>query len=263
MDVLAAKGDGAEGAEIIGEALRGRRDRYVIATKVSPVTDDPDEVKARRRIEKACEESLRRLQTDYIDVYQLHVVPHESTMPVVMDTLARLKTDGKIRWFGISIHDTNAVPKLLALGDLSMLQVSFNLVNRSGEEALRLAQVENLGTLIKSPLQQGVLSGKYFNMATRLDPEDRRREHFADERAVSALKKLSALLFLADGGSRTLVQAALRFVLDTPGVTSVIPSAKNRAQLQENAEAAEIPPLGHGERSRAMAIADAAGLPIP
>ena len=108
--------DSAEGygeghsEEVIGKALRGRRDRFVIATKVRPEQGDPDEEKARQRILEGCEGSLKRLQTDYIDVYQLHAVPHENTRPIVMETLAELKQQGKIRWFGISSNDTDRDP---------------------------------------------------------------------------------------------------------------------------------------------------------
>lgn len=245
--------------EVLGKALKGRRDRFVIATKVRPLTDDPDEAKARARITEACEGSLRRLQTDHIDVYQLHAIPHEGTMPAVMDTLASLKRQGKVRWFGISTNDTAAIRKLLALGDLATLQVGYNLLSRSGEEALRLAKTENLGVLIRVPLASGALSGKYFNAAPQLDPKDRRLERFTSDRAAAAFKKLSELLSLTEGGRRTMVQAALRFILDTEGVTAVIPGAKNRKQLEDNAGAMDAPPLTPEERARAIAIADAAG----
>jgi aryl-alcohol dehydrogenase-like predicted oxidoreductase len=254
--------DSAEGygqghsEEVLGKALKdGRRDRFLIATKVRPITDDGNEDKARQRVLDACEGSLRRLQTDHIDVYQLHAVPHEDTMPAVMETLAELKTQGKIRWFGISINDTDAIKKLLALGDLATVQVSYNLLSRSGEEALKLAKAENLGSLIRSPLASGALSGKYFE-TQQLDDEDRRLERFSRDNSAKAFSKLSELRFLTEGGRRTMVQAALRFVLDTVGVTSVIPGAKSRQQLEDNAGAMDVPPLTDDDRNRAIAIAD-------
>ena len=90
LDSAERYGDG-HSEEVIGRAAKGRRDRFVIATKVRLLTNDPDEDGDRNRIVEACEGSLRRLQTDYIDVYQLHAVPHENTMAAVMDTLAQLK----------------------------------------------------------------------------------------------------------------------------------------------------------------------------
>jgi aryl-alcohol dehydrogenase-like predicted oxidoreductase len=258
LDTAEGYGQG-HSEEVLGKALKdGRRDRFVIATKVRPITDDGNEDKARQRILEACEGSLRRLQTDHIDVYQLHAVPHEDTMPVVMDTLAELKAQGKIRWFGISINDTDAIRKLLALGDLATVQVSYNILSRSGEEALQLAKDENLGSLIRSPLSSGALSGKYFD-AQDLDDADRRLERFSSEKSAAAFGKLSELLFLTEGGRRTMVQAALRFVLDTVGVTCVIPGAKSRQQLEDNAGAMDLRPLSEDERARAIEIADGSG----
>ena len=245
--------------EVMGRALKGRRHRFVIATKASPLTDDPDEDKARQRIVEACEGSLRRLQTDYIDIYQLHAIPHEDTMPAVMDTLAQLKQEGKVRWLGVSTNDAEAIRKLLKLGDLATLQVGYNLLDRSGEETLQLARAENLGTLIRSPLALGALSGKHFNTVPQLEAEDLRRGNWTPEKAVPALRKLPELLFLTEGDRRTMVQAALRFVLDTEGVTSVIPGAKSRRQLEDSAAVMDVPPLTVEERSRAIAIADEAG----
>ena len=255
LDTARTYGEG-HSEEVIGEALKDRRDRYVVATKVAPITDDPDEEKARQWIAEACEGSLQRLRTDYIDVYQLHIVPHEDTMAAVMDALANLKKEGKIRWFGISTNDLGAIRKLLTLGDLAMVQVGYNLLYRDGEEILRLAASENLGTLIRIPLGSGALSGRYFNTRPELDDEDRRLKRFTSDRAIETFQKLNELLFLTEGDKRTMVQAALRFILDSDGVTSVIPGAKSRVQLEENAGAAEVPPLSEEERTRACAIGD-------
>ena len=242
--------------EVIGRALEaGRRDRFIIATKVRPVTDDPDEEKARKRIVEACEGSLARLKTEVIDIYQLHAVPEEATMAVVMDTLAELKKEGKVRWFGISTNDTDAIRQLLNLGDLATVQARFNIRDRRGADALKLAEEENLGTLIRGPLDSGALSGKYFNTRPELDSKDQRLDRFTSAKAVRTFEKLSEMTVLT-AGKRTMVQAALRFILDTPGVTSVIPGTKSRAQLEDNAGAMDVPPLSEEERTRAMAIAD-------
>jgi aryl-alcohol dehydrogenase-like predicted oxidoreductase len=242
--------------ELIGEATQGIRDHFVIATKVRPITDDPNEDRAKQRIVEACEGSLKRLRTDRIDVYQLHAIPEESTMPIVMDTLADLKTQGKIRWFGISIDSVDAIQKLLALGDLATVQARFNIRDRVGESALQFAKKENLGTFIRGPLDSGALSGKYFNVRPNLDGKDRRLDRFTSDKAVRTFEKLSELLFLTEGTNRTMVHAALRFVLDTEGVTAVIPGAKSRAQLESNAGAMRVASLTDEERARAIEIAD-------
>ena len=258
-----ANGYGSGHSErIIGRALRGRRERYVIATKVAPRADDPDEP-IQQYIARNCEGSLERLQTDYIDIYQLHGEPDEADMPEIVEALTRLVEEGKIRCFGISTYETEVMRSLMALGDLAMAQIGYSIVNPVGKAGLRFAVEENLGTLIRVPLAQGALTGKYFDSLSRLDTQDRRHERFDNPRIHSALRKLSELSFLVAGGKRTMVQAALRFVLDTPGVTSVIPGAKHRAQLEENAGADRVPPLTADERMRALAIGREADWPLP
>ena len=151
----------------------------------------------------------------------------------------------------------------MALGELSMVQIGYSIVNPVGQPGLQFAKAHDLGTLIRVPLAQGALTGKYFESLSRLDPADRRHGRFDNPRIRAALKKLSALSFLTEGGKRTMVQAALRFVLDTPGVTSVIPGAKDRTQLEENAGADGLAPLTADERARALAIGGEANWPLP
>ena len=258
-----ANGYGAGHSErIIGRALRGRRERYVIATKVAPRSEDPEEP-VQQYIARNCEGSLERLQTDCIDIYQLHGEPDAADMPAIVEALTRLVGEGKIRCFGISTYETGIMAALMALGNLSMAQIGYSIVNPVGQAGLRFAAAENLGTLIRVPLAQGALTGKYFDSLSLLDAEDRRHERFDTPRIRSALTKLSELSFLVEDGKRSMVQAALRFVLDTPGVTSVIPGAKNRMQLEENAGADRVPPLTDDERSRALAIGGEANWPLP
>jgi len=261
LDTATTYGSG-HSEEVMGEALKDRRDRFVVATKVKQpfLESDWDEPRVLQEIVDECEASLRRLRTDYIDVYQMHAHPREDMLAGVMNTMSQLKKDGKVRWIGISTDDTDFIGKLLGLGDLATLQVGYSLANRSEGDALQLARKENLGTLIRSPLAMGVLSGRYFDTAPQLDPEDMRRDHFASEKMVAAFEKLSELRFLTEGGKRTMVQAALRFVIDTEGVTSVIPGTNDRAQLEVNAGTSDAPPLTPDERTRALAIVDASGM---
>ena len=260
LDTAEGYGDG-HSERLIGRALVGRRDRYVIATKVAPPDEDESESEARQRVKTACAGSLQRLRTDYIDVYQLHGVPPTRLMPAVVEELAGLQQAGKIRCWGISTNDGEAIRELLGLGDLAMTQVGLSIVNQTADDALSIALEVNMGTLIRVPLAQGVLTGKYFD-SQHLDSKDRRYERFTNPRARAALAKLAELRFLADQG-RTMVQAALRFVLDTPGVTSAIPGAKDRAQLEQNVGAEKVPPLSLEERTRAMDIGTESGWPLP
>jgi aryl-alcohol dehydrogenase-like predicted oxidoreductase len=259
IDTAEGYGDGH--SEILtGNALRGRRERWVVATKVQPNQgideSSHDENAVRRRIIEACEGSLKRLQMETIDVYQLHAIPYEWAMPAVMETLARLKSDGKVGWYGISTNNRDAIDKLRAFGPLHVLQIGYNLLERSADPLLHWAQAEDIGTLIRVPLAKGMLSGKYSGVgAASLPPDDLRYERFNRPETVDGLGKLPQLSFLATP-ERSLVQASLRFVLDHPGVTSVIAGAKNRRQIEENAAAADLPSLTEAELARALPIAD-------
>ncbi len=264
IDTAEGYGDG-HSEVLTGKALRGRRDKWIVATKVQPNAGiDPesrDLSTVRRRITEACELSLKRLAMGHVDVYQLHAVPFEWAMPAVMDALEELRRAGKVRWYGISTNDRQAVEKLRTFGSVHMLQVGYNLLERSAKGFLYWAKAENIGTLIRVPLAKGQLTGTYFGAEARTIPEnDVRFERFNKPETVDGLKRLPQLLFLRNR-TRTMAQAALRFVLDHPGVSCVIAGARNRRQVDENAGTVEMPRLTDAELERAIPIADTIGTP--
>lgn len=259
-----AEGYGGGHSEIlVGEALKGRRDKWVIATKVQPNRgidkDGTDEAAVHKHIETACEDSLKRLQTDFIDVYQLHSIPYAWAMPAVMASLAKLKEQGKIRWYGVSTNDHDAIKKLQSYGPIHVLQIGYNMLERSADRLLHWAKEQDVGTLIRVPLAKGQLTGKYFGEHAEEMPEnDLRYARFQRPEVQEGLKKLPELLFLQHE-KRSMVQAALRFVLDHPGVSCVIAGAKNREQIEANVKASDLAPLTNEELERALPIADAVG----
>ena len=223
--------------------------------------DTPNEAAVRKRIAEACEGSLKRMGIEAIDLYQLHSIPYDWAMAAVMETLAGLQRDGKIRWYGISTNNRDAIDKLRALGPIHVLQIGYNLLERSADELLHWAKEERIGTLIRVPLAKGMLSGKYSGEgAAQLTEGDVRYERFIRPETVDGLSKVPGLSFLATP-ERTMAQAALRFVLDHPGVSCVIAGAKNRQQVEENASVSELPPLSEAELARALPIADTIGTP--
>jgi myo-inositol catabolism protein IolS len=257
-----AEGYGAGHSEqIVGQALKGRRDKWVVATKVQPNqaldVGTPDPEAARKRIIQACENSLKRLQMETIDLYQLHAIPHEWASETVMSALGSLKQQGKVRFYGISTNNLPAIQRLRSFGPIDVLQIGYNLLERSADELLTWAHREKIGTLIRVPLAKGMLTGKYIgaNAAEQLPPEDLRYERFKRPESRDAFEKLPLLGFLADGTGRSITQAALRFVLQHPGVSSVIAGAKNQQQVEENAAAADVPAIEGDEMKRALEIA--------
>lgn len=264
LDTAEAYGDG-HGEAVVGEALQGRRDHWIIATKVRPNqgidAETPDETAVRQRITEACERSLQRLRTDHIDIYQLHAIPYAWAMPIAMETLERLRAAGKIRWYGISTNNREAIDQLRAYGPLHVLQIGFNLLERSADTLLHWARTEHIGTLIRVPLAKGMLTGKYSGpQAVAMPVGDHRYTRFQQSITVDGLQKLLQLGFLQTP-TRSMVQAALRFVLDHPGVSSVIAGAKTRRQIEENTAASALAALAPDECARALAIADTIGTP--
>ena len=251
--------------EIVGRALQGRRDKWIIATKVSPNggldANDPDlSTQAKKRIVEAVEGSLKRLDTDYIDIYQLHAIPLEGAMPAVMEALAQLRAEGKIRWYGVSTNDREAIDKLRGLGEIHMLQIGYNLLERDAADLLHFAKQEDIGTLIRVPLAKGMLTGKYFQ-SSEIPKEDIRYERFNQPGSIDAFQKLPALNFLAENTGRTMVQAALRFTLDHPGTSCVIAGAKTMQQIEQNVASVNVPPLTASELQRTFGIADTIDTP--
>ena len=258
IDTAEVYGDG-HSESIIGLALKGRRDRWVVSTKVRGFyTHEVDQDQTRKRIIEACEGGLRRLRTDYIDLFLLHSCPHKETLPVAMETMALLRRQGKIRASGISysaVRHVKGVRSLMGYGEVAAMVISYNLLSRN-DDGLRLARKENIGTMIASPLASGILSGRWFNDLSTLDRMDWRYSGLISPRGRAALKKLAELRFLTESGERTMAQAALRFIIDIDGVTSVIPGALRDFEIEEDVGAAGVPPLSAKERVRAMEITD-------
>ena len=264
VDSAEAYGNG-HGETVLGQALQGRRDRWIVATKVNPNQGigetPPNEDAVRQRITEACEQSLQRMQTDYIDLYQLHRIPHTWAMPVAMATLADLKQAGKIRWYGISTNDRDVIDQLRASGPLHVLQIGYNLLERDADALLNWALAEDIGTLIRVPLAKGMLTGKYSGPnGLSMPVGDHRHERFNRPDTIDGLSKLTELGFLQTP-ERSMVQAALRFVLDHPGVSCVISGAKTRQQAEENAGASDASSLTPDELARALPLADAISTP--
>lgn len=252
--------------EIVGRALAGgRRDRWVIATKVQPNAGlergAADPARARARVIEAAEASLRRLGTDHIDVYQLHAIPYDWAMLSVMQALATLQEQGKVRWYGISTNNQEATDALRAHGPIHVMQIGYNLLDRSPEPLLEWCRRLEIGTLIRVPLAKGMLTGKYFSGVGDMPAEDIRYQRFNTAEAAEAFRRLPALAFLTEDGRRTLPQAALRFILDNPSVSTILAGAKTVAQIEENAAACDVPTFTADEREKAVTIA--AEVPYP
>jgi aryl-alcohol dehydrogenase-like predicted oxidoreductase len=239
IDTASAYGKG-HSEQIVAKAVKGVRQEVVLATKV--FANDL----ARDRVSAACHRSLRHLQTDYIDLYQIHWpagsfgtarVPIEETM----EALNALKAQGKIRAIGVSNFSREQLAEALACGEVVSLQPPYSLFWRQVEtDAAPLCREKGVSILAYSPMAQGLLTGK-FAPGHQFAPGDHRRAHrlLQPEHAARIQAALDALRPLAARHAATLGQLALAWVLSRPN-TCAIAGARNAAQVRENAQASAI-----------------------
>ncbi len=248
-----------ESEKILGQAIFGRRDRLLLATKARmPVGDGPNEAGlSRQHLIRQCEASLRRLGTDYIDLYQTHewdgITPLEETLEA-LDALVR---SGKVRYVGSSNLSGWQLMKALGVSDRLGLQryvsqqIYYSLEAREAEyELLPLAVDQECSILVWSPLAGGLLSGKY-----RRDEDAAEGRHVSgwDEPPVRNPEKLydtiDVLVEIADGRGVSAAQVSLAWLLGRPGVASVVVGARTEEQLADNLAAADLR-LSDEERAR-------------
>jgi aryl-alcohol dehydrogenase-like predicted oxidoreductase len=244
IDTSDAYGSGYSEA-LLGKALKGRRDKVILATKGGNVMAGPDRGKrnfSADYIGRVMEESLKRLQTDYIDLYQLH----NPTVEVIQEDeiwelLERQKKEGKIRHYGVSINKMEEGIASVKGGRYETIQIEYNLLDQKPAEAVfPLAQKANAGVVVRVPLRRGLLTGKLrLEDQKRFQGEDVRARNFAGEIFKRELEKVELLRFLEKPG-RSLAQAAIAFCLGQPAVSVVIAGARNGKQMRENAAAADV-----------------------
>lgn len=243
---------------LIGKALKPRRDRVVIATKVGNRTTPAGEwVKdfSKQWITQAIDSSLTRLGMDYVDLYQLHSGTDTSQYRgETFEALDALKTAGKIRYYGISVGPCAHGPWVIRNTTADTIQVVYNMLEREPEaELLPLAQARGIGIVARVPLASGFLTGK-FTADTQFATNDHRFRNFPPEKLRSTLAQVGKLRFLTDGKSRTLAQAALQYCLSHPAVSTVIPGAKTPDQAGANASAADADHLTAEDLARVRAV---------
>jgi aryl-alcohol dehydrogenase-like predicted oxidoreductase len=238
--------------KIIGDHVgrhRSKRDRLVIATKFSANLDvgDPNGGgSSRKSIIAACEQSLRRLQTDYIDLYWLHnwdtLTPIEETMAALHDLVGA----GKVRYLGVSdtpawkVTQAQLIAQFRGWAPFIGLQIEYSLLERTVEgELMPMASELGLGVTPWSPLKSGILSGKYTRQNAGSVKPDRGAwaESFLHDKAYAVIDELQRIAGQLD---TTVARVALAWVQGRPGVASTILGARTVAQLDDNVKALDI-----------------------
>lgn len=232
--------DAGRNEELVGKAIRGRRDRVVLATKVGNRripgqegwTWDP----SRDYILSAVQDSLKRLGTDYIDLYQLHGGTIEDPIDETIEAFEQLKREGVIRAYGISSIRPNVIREYAARSSAVSVMNPYSIVDRRAEESvLSLLQEKGMSAIARGPLASGAL-------AANRQPVKGVTDYELEE--LAALRERLANLTSSE---RSLTQLAIRYSLSHPAVAAAIPGASSREQLLQNIAAADVPELAEDE----------------
>lgn len=239
--------------ELVGKWLQGRRDRIVLATKVSGAIGDApnDRGLSRAHILRAVEASLRRLQTDYIDLYQAHHPDPQAPLDETLRAFDDLVRQGKVRYIGCSNYPAWQICKALWISDAERLarfdcvQPRYNILYRDTErELLPLCADQGIGVIVYNPLAGGMLTGKYSREKppaadSRMGLREMYRQRYWHERNFAALDRLRPV---AARHGHSLVQLALAWVLSRSTITSAIVGATSPEQLRQSLSAVGLTP---------------------
>jgi aryl-alcohol dehydrogenase-like predicted oxidoreductase len=270
FDTALAYGDG-HSEQLIGKTLRDeiRDGRVLVASKIPPLNriwparrnSRVADVYPASHVSKSTERSLRNLGLDALPLQQLHVwhdawLDH-ATWDDTYERFVRLKEEGKVLHWGISINDHAPETAIRVLADpvFETAQVIYNIYDRSPETALfELARTKPLGVIARVPFDEGALTGQ-IRADTVFPQGDWREEYFKGDRRAEAERRADALTQLLNGEVETLAELALRFVLSTPEVSTVIPGMRRAEHVRANVTAVAKGPLSQGMLSRLEAHA--------
>jgi aryl-alcohol dehydrogenase-like predicted oxidoreductase len=234
-----------ESERILGKTLKPVRDKVIIATKFGLVWNEKgDFVKdvSRKNILREIDQSLKNLNTDYIDLYQVHWPDDQTPIEETMETLNELVEKGKIRYIGVSNFSVEQMEEARKYANVVSLQSLYNLLQRDVEKAeYPYTEKNEMGFIPYSPLAQGLLTGK-FNTQTTLPPDDVRRQFnplFQEGRFEENLKKVEKIRTVAERYNKPTAQVAVNWLLAKPAVTTVITGAKNKEQILQNIASSE------------------------
>lgn len=234
----------------LGKVLEGRdRSSYILATKLFFPMTPKDRGLSAPQVHKQIDASLKRLRTDYIDLYQCHRYDKNTPLEETMEALTKVVADGKARYIGFSEWTSDQIQAALEIPGVEKFvssQPQYSILWRVPEKKVIPVCVKNgIGQIVWSPLAQGVLTGKYLPGSP--PPKDSRAaspemNDFFDERLTSdrTLKAVQQLRPIADGAGITLAQLALAWVLREPNVSSAIVGASRPSQVDDNAAASGV-----------------------
>ena len=235
--------------ELLGKVLGSKRKGVIIATKVGLTwkkgkTFQKFTDSSPANISREIDRSLKRLNTDYIDLYQIHWPDPNTPIEDTLSAMEKLKNSGKIRYIGCCNFPLELLKESLKYGEIRTIQIPYNLIDRKIEQDLLPFCRENgIGVLTYSPIARGLLTGKY-DRNTKFDLDNHRSssrdEYFQGEAFLKNLEVVRRVKFIAEKLNKTPTQIALRWVLQNPCVTTAFVGIKSVVQIEENVVASDF-----------------------
>jgi myo-inositol catabolism protein IolS len=232
-DTAPSYGNGAS-ETIVGKALQGRRDKVIVATKVKYGATMPEQV------EESCDDSLRRLNTDYIDILQIHWPSQDEPNELTIAGLARMVKAGKVRFASLSNFNQDQTDLAWCVYPVISNQLPYALVWRYEEPLIKYCGEHKIGVLAYSPLGEGILTGRY-DETTHFPPGDVRNHvvFFREDVLPLALRVTAAVKQVAEKHHITPAQAAINWTARQPHISSVIVGSSSIQQVEQNAAAVD------------------------
>ena len=247
--------------ELVGRALEGIRDQAYISTKVGSIgwnTGHPFSYESPEHIYTCCDASLHRLRTDYIDFYQCHL-GDPAHPEVFVEAFERLVEEGKIRAYGVSTDDPAVVRAFDARGRCSVCQLGYSVLSRNAEkELLPLCAERRIGTMVRVPLERGILTGKFTPDTVFQDLNRVAWNEAADRERFLAQLEAAERLRPLTGPDRSMTQVALAYAVAHPALCCAIPGMKTPEQARHNAAAGDVE-LTAAELEQIEAIPETSG----
>ncbi len=234
--------------EIVGKAIKGMREKPIIATKCGRRwSADGKELYGnlkKEEIKKECDASLKRLGIDIIDLYQIHWPQPEEDIEEAWSAIAELIKEGKVRYGGVSNFNVEQIKRIMSINKPASLQPPYNILRREIEkQELPFCKENNIGVITYSPLERGLLTGKVSKeWVSNLPDTDHRKKDakFTEPQLSENIEKINKLKDLAGRLNITISQLAMAWILRRNDITAVIVGARNKGQIQETAKSAEI-----------------------
>jgi aryl-alcohol dehydrogenase-like predicted oxidoreductase len=261
IDTAAVYGLG-HSEELVARALKGISERPYVFTKCSLVWDESGEVHnvlKKDSVKRECEESLRRLQTDVIDLYQIHWPNPEEDIEEGWEAPAELKEEGKVRHIGVSNFDVSQMERTQKIAPVETLQPPYNMLNRGvEEEILPYCAEQDIGVIVYSPMRSGLLTGKMTRERVRSLPSDdwrRNSSDFQEPRLSKNLEQVKLLEKIGREHGSSPGEVAIAWTLRHPAVTAAIVGGRRPDQVDGIIGAAGFR-LGEDELDRIEAFLD-------